>query len=236
MPRETVSNTVDYSILGVPLSAVEQQDPHRKDKVKKLIEKFENPNKESFLQHFKQTKEINEFSKKAQDLIADMNNTEIFELCETSSKQQCPDFNLHGELGIVYWKSGRCLRISRSGKEVDKSNNDVVSIPRCVIKKNDKRGARRGPSERQRIYYKAKEILHKAVQLKYGEHSSVFARWHSDYKYRHSLTRIGWTEQDIMVYDRINLENHSYVATKAERNRNSEHWVLKLNQDGAQQP
>ena len=26
-------------------------------------------------------------------LYADMNNTEIFELCETSSKQQCPDCN-----------------------------------------------------------------------------------------------------------------------------------------------
>ena len=67
---ETGSNTVDYRILGVPLSAVEQQDTHRKDEVKKWIGKFENhPNKESFLQDFKQTREINEFSKESQDLI-----------------------------------------------------------------------------------------------------------------------------------------------------------------------
>ena len=78
MPWATGSNTVDYRILGVPLSAIEQQDTNRKDKVKKLIEKFEiHPNKEPFLQDFKQTKEINEFSKKSHDLIADMNNTEI---------------------------------------------------------------------------------------------------------------------------------------------------------------
>ena len=77
---ETRSNTVDYRILGVPLSAVEQQDTEN------------HPNKESFLQDFKLTKEIIGFSKESQDLIADMNNTEIFELCETSSKQQCPDF------------------------------------------------------------------------------------------------------------------------------------------------
>ena len=38
-----------------------------------------------------------------------------------------------------------------------------------------------------------------------------------------------------MLFDRIALENHSYVATRAERIRNSEHWILKLNQDGAQQ-
>ena len=39
-----------------------------------------------------------------------------------------------------------------------------------------------------------------------------------------------------MLYDRIALENHSYVATRAERIRNSERWILNLNQDGAQQP
>ena len=103
MPWETGSNTVDYRILGVPISAVEQQDTHRKDKVKKLIEQFENhPNKESFLQNFKQMKDINVFSKRSQNIIAGMNNTEILELCETSSKQQCPNCNLCWEAGIVY--------------------------------------------------------------------------------------------------------------------------------------
>ena len=140
MPWENGSNTVDYRNIGALLSTVEQQDTHRKDKVKKLIEKFENhPNKESFLRDFKQTKEINEFSKESQDLIADMNNTEIFEFCETYSKQQCPDCNQYWEASIVYCTCGRCLRRSRNGKEVDKSNNDVVSIPGYVIWKNNKR-------------------------------------------------------------------------------------------------
>ena len=92
LPLEPESNTVDCRIPGVLFSAVEHQDTHRKDKVKPLIEKFEShQHKESFLQDFKQTKEINKFSKESQDLTADMNNTEIFELCETSSKQQCLD-------------------------------------------------------------------------------------------------------------------------------------------------
>ena len=228
MPWETAGNTVDYRIPGVPLSAVEQQDTHRKDKVKNLNEKFVNhPNKESFLQDFNQTKEINKFSKESQDLIADMNNTEIFELCETSSKQQCPDCNL---------TCGRCLRISRSEKEIYKSNNNVVSIPGCVFKKNNKRGARHGPSERQRMYNKAQEMVHKTGQKKHGSHSSNIARWLNNYKYRKSLSDIGWNEQDIMLFDRIALENYPFVATRAERIRNSEHWILKLDQDGAQQP
>ena len=170
------------------------------------------------------------------DWMSFLNNTEIFELYETSSKQQCPDCNFFCEVGFVYCTCGRCLRLSRSEKEVDKSNNDVVSIPGYFIKKNNKRGARHGPSERQRMYYKAQEMLHKAGQKKHGGHSSILARWHNEYSYRDSLTRIGWTEQDIMLFDRVAWENHSYVATRAERIRNSEHWILKLNQDGAQQP
>ena len=39
-----------------------------------------------------------------------------------------------------------------------------------------------------------------------------------------------------MPYGRIVLENHSYVETGAKRIRNSEHWILKFDQDGAQQP
>ena len=84
--RETWNNAVDYKNPGIPFSTVEQQDTNRQNKVKKLIEKFEShQHKESFLQDLSQTQKINKFSKESKDLIADMNNTEIFELCENSS-------------------------------------------------------------------------------------------------------------------------------------------------------
>ena len=96
---EICNNTVDHRILGVPLSAVEQQNTTRKNKVKRLIEKFENHmHKESFIQDLRLTEKINKFSKESQDLIADMNNNEIFELCENSSKQECP------EMPIAKWE------------------------------------------------------------------------------------------------------------------------------------
>ena len=105
---ETCNITVDYRILGIPLSTVEQQDTNRENKVKKLIEKFEShKHEESFLQDLSQTQKINQFSKESQDLIADMKNTEIFELCENSSKQQCPDCSANWETSIVYCGCGR---------------------------------------------------------------------------------------------------------------------------------
>ena len=53
---------------------------------------------------------------------------------------------------------------------------------------------------------------------------------------RNSLLLIGWTEQHIMLFDIIAWEKHINVATTAERIRNSTHWILTLNQDGAQPP
>ena len=95
---EICNNTVDHRISGVPLSAVEQQHTTRENKVKRLTEKFENhKHRKSFIQDLSQTEKINKFSKESQDLIADMNNTEIFELCENASKQQCHDCK-------HYWK------------------------------------------------------------------------------------------------------------------------------------
>ena len=92
--EETCNRTVDHRIAGVPLSAVEQRNPIRENKVKRLIEKFENhKNKNSLIQDSRQTEKINKFSQESQDVIADMNNTEILEFCENSSKQQCPDCN-----------------------------------------------------------------------------------------------------------------------------------------------
>ena len=91
---EICNNTVDHRIPGVPLSAVEQQHTTRETKVIRLIEKFENhKHKDSLILDLRQMEKINKFSNKTKDLIADINNTEIFELCENSSKQQCPDCN-----------------------------------------------------------------------------------------------------------------------------------------------
>ena len=39
-----------------------------------------------------------------------------------------------------------------------------------------------------------------------------------------------------MLYDQIALENHDYIATKAERIHNSKHWVLSMNAEGPQLP
>ena len=80
---EACNRTVDHRTAGVPLSAVEPRNTTRENKVERLIEKSENhQNKNSLIQDLRQTEKINKFTQESQDFIADMNNTEIFELCE----------------------------------------------------------------------------------------------------------------------------------------------------------
>ena len=90
--RETCRGNVDYRISGIPHSTVQKEDSNRKETVKRLIQQFENhPNRNCCCKTFNKIEEINPFSKDSKDWITDMGNTEYFELCDTSSKIQCPD-------------------------------------------------------------------------------------------------------------------------------------------------
>ena len=63
-------------------------------------------------------------------------------------------------------------------------------------------------------------MLQKARQPKHGGYKTILERWHKDDKYRESLSKTGWTEEQIIQCDELALENHSYIATREERNRN----------------
>ena len=115
-------------------------------------------------------------------------------------------------------------------------NFDALSIPGYVIKKNLHRGSKHGASERQRMCYKAKDMLQKARQPKHGGYKTNLKRWHNDDQYRKSLSEIGCIEEQIVQYDELALENHSYIATRGERDRNEKSWVFKLNKEGCPGP
>ena len=51
----------------------------------------------------------------------------------------------------------------------------------------------------------------KARKHKSGGYKTIVERWHDDDKNRKSLSDIGWTEEQIIQYGEIALEDHSYV-------------------------
>ena len=81
------SNNADHRIPGISISSVKLQDARRQSKVTKLIEMFEKHQlKEQSLEGMNQKQEINKFSEESQQSLVDVNQTEIFELCENSAK------------------------------------------------------------------------------------------------------------------------------------------------------
>ena len=73
------------------------------------------------------------------------------------------------------------------------------------------------------------DMMRKARKHKSGGYKTILVRWHDDVKYRKSLS-------DIIQYDAIALEDHSYVATWQERSRDGEPWKISLNAEGIQGP
>ena len=79
-------------------------------------------------------------------------------------------------------------------------------------------------------------MLQKARQTKHGGYKTILERWHKADTYRKSLSYIGWTEEQIIQYDELALEDHSYIATTEERTRNGKKWVPSLHKGGVQGP
>ena len=92
------------------------------------------------------------------------------------SKQQCPVCNTYWEIGIIYCSCGRNMKSSHSPTDFEQNNYDVTSIPGYVIKKNGSRGAKHGPSERQRMYCWAKQMLKKKAVRKSTEATQRYLR------------------------------------------------------------
>ena len=87
---------------------------------------------------------------------------------------------------------------------------------------------------RKQGFFKAKDMLGKAKNKKNGNHPTILSRWKAVEEYRKSLRFVGIGEKEIMFYDQVALRKHDYTATKAERKRNSKHWVLSINAEGPQ--
>ena len=172
---ETRSKIADYRIPSISISTVKLQDARRQNKVTKLFEMFEkHQHKEHLPKDMSQKQEINRFSEESQKLLEDLSQTEIFELCENSAKHQCLDCNAISEIGIIHCSCGRNWKYSQRVTTHQKANCDFTSIPGFVNGKNSSRGPKHGASERQIMFFKAKEMLKKARQEKHGSHLERF--------------------------------------------------------------
>ena len=92
---------------------------------------------------------------------------------------------------------------------------------------------RHGNTERQKIYHQAKLA---SIKAKKKDYKSVQDRCLNCPICRQSQLNIGCTEEHCQKLDEIAAEDHSYVATTAERARRENTRVLVLNSSGPNGP
>ena len=110
---------IDFRAPGLSQSVVTEAEHLR---VQELVQRIEtHPHRAALQADFQQNNFYNPFSKNSKEMIRELGNVELFELCETFPKVQCSHCLLYWNQGIVYCTCGRCLIDSESRK---KSTNE----------------------------------------------------------------------------------------------------------------
>ena len=188
---ETRSNTADYRVLrcidlngetaGCTATKITSQSWSRCSRNISI--------RNNFLKDMSQKQEINRFSKELQN-----RSTTWPTQRSSNSARIVKNFNVliamlffFSEIGIICCSCGRKLKYKRSPTTTQKAYCDFTSILGFVIEKNSSRGPKHGASERQVMFYRAREMLKKARKPKHGGHPTILARWFSQEGYRKSL-------------------------------------------------
>ena len=94
------------------------------------------------------------------------------------------------------------MKSSQRPPEFEQNNYDVTSTPGYVFKKNSSRGAKHGPSERQKNVLPSETDAEKRLVRKSTEATQRYLRDGTPAK--RSETRcqdFGWKEKDMMLFD-----------------------------------
>ena len=133
-PVKVEEHDIDFRVPGLSHAVVKEAEHLR---VRELVKKIENRSHREALQaDVQQNNVYNPFSKNSKDMIRDLGNVELFELCETFPNVQCSHSLLYWNQGIVYCTCGQCLIDSESRRKFNKLRLDALCIPNYVIRKD----------------------------------------------------------------------------------------------------
>ena len=135
----------DFRVSGLPHSVVKQSE---NSLVRELVKKIENhPHRKDLQADLQQNNAYNPFSEKSKKMIKDMDNVELFELCETTPKVQCKECLLYWNQGIVYCTCGHLLKESEANRGILQWTLDLLSIQNYAIQKGRPHGHRFGKTK-----------------------------------------------------------------------------------------
>ena len=125
---------IDFRVSGLPHAVVKQAENFS---VRELVKKIEShPYQQALQADLQQNNACNPFSNNSKEMIRELGNVELLELCETIiPKVQCSECVLHWNQGLVYCICGHLLEESESSQNFHQWRLDAFSIQNYVIKK-----------------------------------------------------------------------------------------------------
>ena len=236
-PVKVPEHDIDFRVPGLSHAVVKEAKHLR---VQELVKKIEHhPHREALQTDLQQNNVYNPFSKDSKEMIRELGNVELFELCETTPKVQCSHCLLYWNQGILYCTCGQCLIYSESRRNLNRLRLDAISIPDNVIKKGTSHGARHGKTKEQIEYHMAWNAWKRCCKKvdSQGEHfTGIHDRFLIDPVYRESQLAIGWTEQKCKEWDELAKEDHTFKLALEEKRRYQGQWYLTLNKSGKNGP
>ena len=222
---------IDFRVSGLPHAVVKQAENFR---VRELVKKIEShPHREALQAVLQQNHVYNIFSDDSKAMIREMDNVELFELCETIPKVQCSECLLYWNQGIVYCTCGHLLKESEASQHFRQWRLDALSIPHYVIKKERQHGARHCKTDAQKEHFVAHNARKRCIKKNFG---GIHDRFQRDPVYRDSQLEIGWTEEKCIAMDKLAQEDHSYCPSSEEYERDRKNWKISLNKSGRNAP
>ena len=116
---------IDFRVPGLSHAVVKGAEIFR---VQDLVKKIEShPHREAFLADLQQNNVYNPFSNNSKEMVRELCNVELFELCETIPKVQCSQCLLCWNQGMIYCTCGQFLVERESRRKCNKLRLDALS-------------------------------------------------------------------------------------------------------------
>ena len=203
---------IDFRVSGLPHAVVKQAENFR---VRELVKMIENhPHREALQADLQQNNVCNPFNDDSKVMIREMGNVELFELCETIPKVQCPECLLY--CNQIYCTCGHLLVESESSHNFSHWRLDALSIPHYVIKKGRPHRARHGKTDAQKEHFVVHNARKRCIKKNFD---GIHDRFQRDPVYRESQLKICWTGEKCIAMDKLEQEDHSYCPSSVEYER-----------------
>ena len=96
-------HNIDFRVPGLSHSVIKDAEHLRVQEFVKRIE--HNPHRAALHADLQQNNVYNPFNKDSKEMIRELGNVELFELCETTPKVQCSHC-------LLYWSRGLCAALA----------------------------------------------------------------------------------------------------------------------------